>query len=523
MLSANAPTTQPPSRHPTVEIIAVIFFLMSFITFALLVAWVLSNETVLDGSQPLPMTLWMLFSTIGLIRPMLILFAAGVFLRLSLRLRMGEMGAVRWALMIYNWLVVIGVGITLYAGFVTPADLDLNTRDQFLRAFPWLLGTGIIIGIRRFITLNHHRFSGDEDLIAKNTRIAWNLLTPTLIVFMLIAVTPLERVFITSLTDERFASSDQPTFVGLDNYNRLWSVRLDIIPCETDADGVCLTETAPDGTEQIVYPRARRYFQAIEETGVEESYTALRYRDMATFALFGEHLVISARDIEFVQSVITSVQYTIFAIALQFTIGFFMAMIIAQRVRGIGILRVVMLVPMAIPTLIATQFWDVMLRPDETGLINAMLLNLGFISDPQQWLLDPALQIPTLVAVIVWKETPITALLMLPGLLAIPREVYQAAAIDGANRWQRFWAITMPMMRPTIGVTLVLRTMLFLRVFDLFEILVGRTRFVMATYAHDALIQRQQLGYSSAISVTIFIVTMLFTIAYMRTLRIDEA
>ena len=178
---------------------------------------------------------------------------------------------------------------------------------------------------------------------------------------------------------------------------------------------------------------------------------------------------------------------------------------------------------MAIPTLIATQFWDVMLRPDETGLINAVMLNFGWIAQPQQWLLDPVLQVPTLVAVIVWKETPITALLLLPGLLAIPREVYQAAAIDGANRWDRFWAITLPMMRPTIGVTLVLRTMLFLRVFDLFEVLVGRTRFVMATYAHDALIQRQQLGYSSAISVTIFIVTMLFTIAYMRTLRIDEA
>ena len=182
-----------------------------------------------------------------------------------------------------------------------------------------------------------------------------------------------------------------------------------------------------------------------------------------------------------------------------------------------------MLVPMAIPTLIATQFWDVMLRPDATGVINAALMSMGAVSEPQQWLLNPALQVPTLVAVIVWKETPITALLLLPGLVAIPRETYQAAAIDGANRLQRFWYVTLPMLRPTLGVVLVLRTMLFIRVFDLFEILVGRTRFVLATYAHDALIQRQQLGYSSAISVTIFLVTMLFTLTYMHTLQIDEA
>lgn len=524
MLSAEPNIIAAHRRAPAIELIAALFFIMSVGTLVFLAFLITATGVFAIPDVTIGMRFWALVQAVGIIRPLLILFAGFLCLRLSLLLRQGDIGAARWALLVYNWLALVGIAFLVFRVITANPEFAPNLQTLFQSLLPAIAGLVVIILLRQFIAANVMLFYGDEDIYSKRTRNAWNLLTPTLIVFVVIALTPLEQVFIKSLTDERFASADPISFIGLENYNRIWSVRMDILPCETDADGNCLTEIDANGNEQILFPRARNYFRDLDEsTGVESNYVALRYRDMTEFNLFGEHVVISARDTEFVQSVITSVQYTFLAIFFQFVIGFFMAMIIAQRVRGIGILRVVMLVPMAIPTLIASQFWDVMLRPDETGLINAMLMNFGMIAQPQQWLLNPALQIPTLVAVIVWKETPVTALLLLPGLLAIPNEVYQAGAIDGANRLQRFWSITLPMMRPTIGVALVLRTMVFLRVFDLFEILVGRTRFVMATYAHDALIQRQQLGYSSAISVTIFIVTMFFTIAYMRTLKIDEA
>ncbi|MEM6527591.1 MAG: sugar ABC transporter permease, partial [Chloroflexota bacterium] len=414
------------------------------------------------------------------------------------------------------WLIAL-VGLFFAYQFIRTGVSGDSFADRVLPRLPGLAALVAVFGVQRAVMAAWPHFYGDEDILSKRTRNAWNLLTPTLIVFVLVAITPLERVFITSLTDERFASSAEVSFLGLENYADLWSVRVDIIPCETDEAGACVTEIGRDGTETIVYPRPRRYFPE------DSAYVQLRFRDMTSFDIGDRHFVVSARDTEFIESFVTSLYYTVLATFFQFTIGFAMAMVLAQRVRGIGLLRLAMLVPMAIPTLIATQFWSVMLRPDETGLVNYALLQGGLIDQSMDWLLTPELQVPTLVAVIVWRETPIVALLLLPGLLAIPREVYQAAAIDGANRWQRFWKITMPMMRPTIGVALVLRTMIFLRVFDLFEILVGRTRFVMSTYTHDVLIQRQQLGYASAISVTIFIITMLFTIAYMRTLRIDEA
>ncbi|MEO1442611.1 MAG: sugar ABC transporter permease, partial [Chloroflexota bacterium] len=573
------PTHPESSRRPVaVELLAVLFFFISLIPFGGLVYWVATTQSVINATS-MRFTTWAFVDSLGVVRPLLLVFASAMLIRLSFTLRQGQVAGIRWANLIVTWLIVLTGGFAIYqyvrSTFATVplreilavelpllliavvALLRLSARNdgsmrfsgsgllgvwlatlslvffgyQFIRAgmtgaelndglaqgLPALLALGAAFGLQRAVVAARPYFLGDEDILSKRTRNAWNLLTPTLIVFILVAITPLERVFITSLTDERFASSAPVTFVGLENYADLWSVRVDIIPCETDEAGACVTEIDRDGNESIVYPRPRRYFPE------DSAYVQLRFRDMTSFDIGDRHFVISARDTEFIESFVTSLHYTVLATFFQFTIGFAMAMVLAQRVRGIGLLRLAMLVPMAIPTLIATQFWSVMLRPDETGLVNYMLLRGGLIDQSMDWLLTPELQVPTLVAVIVWRETPIVALLLLPGLLAIPREVYQAAAIDGANKWQRFWYITLPMMRPTIGVALVLRTMIFLRVFDLFEILVGRTRFVMSTYTHDVLIQRQQLGYASAVSVTIFIITMLFTIAYMRTLRIDEA
>ncbi len=511
--------TGPPRQPFAVELVAVLFFFLSLGLFGVLVVWAVIAELFVSiGGLTPGQVVWQFISTLGIIRPVLLLLGAGLLLRLSVSLRGGQLGAIRWARLICYWLVGVTGAATAYV-VVQSLATGQNAQDVFLGSLPYVLALVVSVLLQRAVALSLPHFTGDEDITSKRTRSAWNLLMPTLIVLIVIAITPLERVFITSLTDERFASSDPINFVGMENYTQLWSVRLDVIDCD-DPAVECELLINGDGTQEVVYPRLRNLFR---DTGREPEYNELRYRDFASFTLDGRQFVFSARDIEFVQSLFTSIYYTVLATFFQFTIGFAIAMILAQRLRGIGFLRLVMLIPMTMPTLIATQFWEVMLRPDETGLFNALLVGGGALEQSQQWLLNPALQVPTLVAVIVWKEAPIVALLLLPGLLAIPRETYQAAAIDGANRLQRFWYITLPMMRPTIGVALVLRTMIFLRVFDLFEILLGRTRYVMSTYAYDTLIQRQQLGYSSAVSVTIFIITMAFTIAYMRTLRIDEA
>ncbi len=508
--------TRVQPRSPVFELIAVLFYLLSLGGIGALV-WVTTNTPAIPfGTGTAGDIVWAFVNTIGVLRPLLVLFGSVLLFRLGLRLRTGHISAARWAKLVFNWIFVISIGAILQALFVSSAGVDVDWNEALSRSGPWL---GLLVfGFfgRFFLMSNWARFGGDEDITSKNTRNAWNLLMPTIITLIVIAIRPLEQVFVTSLTNERFASSQSVEFVGFDNYTQLLSVRLDLLECETDPEtAACATQINRDGVEEVVYPRARDV--------LEPAYREQRYRDFNSFDIFGQHFILSARDPDFIESFWTSVVYTVFAIALQLVLGLLMASVLASKMRGLTLLRLAMLVPLAIPTLIATQFWDVMLAPNDTGIINQVLLGLNLIEQPQTWLLDPALQIPSVVLVIVWKETPTMALFLLPGLLAISKEVYQAASIDGANTIQRFFLITLPMMRPTIGVALVLRTMVTLRVFDVFEILLGRTRFSMATYGYEALTQRFQLGYSSAISVTIFLIILFFTVIYMRTLRIDEA
>lgn len=509
-------TILPFLQRLQIEIIASLFVILGIGLLAALAYSVATHPNIEIGSLEPARVVWRFLQNFGLLRPLLVIGASGLLIGLGLRLRTLYVGAARWGLGVLLWIaILLGVG-TLQA-FYAGLDADLVNPDSIPNgisaAFPWLVVMLVFGGAYVLLKANYRLFIGDEPIDDQSARRAWHLLVPTLAIFIVVAISPLEQVFLASLTDERFASSEISQYVGLDNYAQLVGLRVDPLACEPADDGTCLTETR-DGVTSIVYPNPRGVFG--------EEYRALRYREWFSFDLGANHYVVSARDREFMDAAFTSLVYTVAAIFFQLTLGLFMAMILASKIRGGGYLRLAMLVPLAIPTLIATQFWDVMFTEDATGVINSLLLSLNLIDAPRAWLLETNLQIPAVVLVIVWKETPGMALLLLPGLLAISKEVYEAAQVDGLNRAQRFFRMTLPLMRPTIGVALVLRTMVTLRVFDVFDILLGRLRFSMSTYAYETLTLRQQLGYSSAISVTIFFIILIFTVIYVRTLRIDE-
>lgn len=501
-----------------IELVASLFVILGMGLVFALGSSVWNNPRLQIGDLEFERVVWRFLQNFGILRPILILAAAGLLLRLGLKLRTGYIGAARWAKSILIWLLII-IGVVCIQAFFVGLDADLthpgSIGNGLSAIFPWVLLLLVFGAAYIMIGSSRAFYTGEESIEEQTTRNAWNLLVPALAIFIVIAISPLEQVFFSSLTDERFASSEISQFVGLDNYAQLLGLRIDRLDCETNPDdGTCLTETR-NGVTSIVYPNPRGV--------LGDEYRELRFREWTSFDFNGVHYVVSARDREFIESAITSIIYTAVSIFLQLVLGMFIAMILAARIRGGNYLRLAMLVPLAIPTLIATQFWDVMFTENASGMINSLLLSLNIIQEPQAWLLNPNLQIPAVVLVIVWKETPTMALLLLPGLLAISKEVYEAAQVDGLNRVQRFLRITLPLMRPTIGVALVLRTMVTLRVFDVFDILLGRLRFSMATYAYETLTLRQQYGYSSAISVTIFLIIMVFTIIYVRTLRIDES
>ncbi|MCB9451184.1 MAG: sugar ABC transporter permease [Anaerolineaceae bacterium] len=353
-------------------------------------------------------------------------------------------------------------------------------------------------------------FRGQEDYMARETRVAWNMLIPTLAVFIVVAARPLEQTFIRSLTDKRFAGQEVPQFVGLENYQSLLGIRLDTVACRWDeATSACVTRK--DGSIR---------WESIDQGLLEDGY-----RTVWTIPLpFGERpqsLAISSLDDDFLQGIGTTLVFATISVTLELIIALFMAVTVNSEFVGRGLMRAVMLVPWAIPTVISARLWELMLKDTSAGIINRILMDMHIIDVSKAWLSDVSLQIPAAIMVDVWKTAPFMALLLLAGLQTIPHDLYEAASVDGASRIRQFFSVTLPLLRPTIGVALVFRTLDALRVFDLFNVLFGRQQLTMATYDYETLVNNQRDGYASAVSMIIFLLIAVFALIYVRLLNVE--
>src|SRR5881275_767961 len=168
----------------------------------------------------------------------------------------------------------------------------------------------------------------------------------------------------------------------------------------------------------------------------------------------------------------TTIKFTLITVGFEFVLGMIIALVVNSNFRGRGAMRAVMLVPWAIPTVVAAQMWKWMLD-DTFGVVNGLGQKAHVVSksNPPSWLTDHPLA--SVAAVDIWKTTPFVALLLLAGLQVIPGDLYEAAAVDGANAVQQFYRITLPLLLPAILVTLIFRTLDALRVFDVFYVFFG--------------------------------------------------
>jgi trehalose/maltose transport system permease protein len=225
----------------------------------------------------------------------------------------------------------------------------------------------------------------------------------------------------------------------------------------------------------------------------------------------------------FRDSVVTTVKFTLITVAFEFVLGLIIALVVNSSFRGRGAMRAVMLVPWAIPTVVAAQMWKWMLD-DVFGVVNDAGKRLHILSHSQAWVSDPSTALASVCAVDIWKTTPFVALLLLAGLQVIPRDLYEAASVDGANKLQQFWRITLPLLMPAILVTLVFRTLDALRVFDIFYVFFGNRpdTQTMAIYDQSTIVGDGFVGYGSAVSVAIFLIISLFVVIYTTFMRVSE-
>lgn len=337
-------------------------------------------------------------------------------------------------------------------------------------------------------------------------RTAFMLLLPTLLLLLSIAVYPLARVFYFSLTDKRFASSDRVNFIGFENYAKLLSMTVRQAPPKLDADGKPVLK---DGVVQY------------EAAASVLPQKPVRYKEVSKFNLFGNRYILGARNPDFIRSIWDTTWFAVVTVALETILGLIIALTLSRKFIGRGVMRTAMLIPWAIITAVSSIIWQWMFKSDRSGFFNMLLESLGWTDGKTVFLVDKSLQIWSGIAIDVWKTTPFMALLLLAGLATIPSDLYEAADIDGANKIQQFFWMTLPLLVPTLAVALVFRTLDALRVFDLFQILFGESRYSMSTFTQFTLVANKDTGLASASSVVIFIILFAFAIFYMRSLKVD--
>jgi multiple sugar transport system permease protein len=222
------------------------------------------------------------------------------------------------------------------------------------------------------------------------------------------------------------------------------------------------------------------------------------------------------RDERFWNALKNTLYFTSVSVSLELLLGLCIALLLNRTFRFRGMVRAVVLIPWAVPTVVSAKMWEWIYNTD-FGILNY------FLGAKVNWLGSPAWAINAAVFMDVWKTTPFVAILLMAGLQVIPRELYQAARIDGAGGWAMFRKITLPLLKPVILVVLIFRTLDAFRVFDAVYVLTGggpaNATETLSIYAYKILFQTLQFGYGSTLSVVVFLCTCMISIVYIKILR----
>ncbi|HJP92439.1 MAG TPA: sugar ABC transporter permease [Pyrinomonadaceae bacterium] len=218
--------------------------------------------------------------------------------------------------------------------------------------------------------------------------------------------------------------------------------------------------------------------------------------------------------------------YAIAALSCEFLLGLGLALLLNKQIRGRGLFRASLLVPMMLPTVVVGVVWRLMLNPN-FGAVNGTLKQFGINTESLTWTASPRLAMLSVIAVDVWQWTPFAFLVLLAGLQAIPQEPYEAALIDGSSRWQTFVHVTLPLLKPSILIVLLLRTMDLLRVFDqIFILTEGGPGFATETislYIYRTAFRFFDFGYAAAMSFVLLALTNVISALYIRFLQPQQA
>lgn len=242
------------------------------------------------------------------------------------------------------------------------------------------------------------------------------------------------------------------------------------------------------------------------DRGFVGDMSLLNYRDMFENPAFWRSLRVT-------------VYYVFFGVVGSFGLGLFTAVLLNQPFRGRALARVLMVLPWPIPGVVAATIFMWMFNAS-FGVINYLLRALGIVGQPVQWFTQATPALIAVTSATIWKGYPFFTISFLAGMQSVPKELYEAARVDGASALQQFLFITMPALRPVIGISLVIATLWQFRVFDIIFVMTGGgpsgATETLAIQIYREAFQYFQMSYAAAVGMITLLLCVIATFFYLR-------
>jgi multiple sugar transport system permease protein len=251
-------------------------------------------------------------------------------------------------------------------------------------------------------------------------------------------------------------------------------------------------------------------------------YTVRSFIDgTAPFVWFANYLTVF-QDPTFWPALANTATFTLVSIVFQYSIGMALAVFFFQRFPLSATLRALFLVPWLLPLLVSASAWSWMLNSD-SGVVNYLLSLLGV--DAVNWLTSPQWALVSVLIANIWIGVPFNLVILYSGLQNISSDIYEAASIDGANAWQKFWRITFPLLRPVSAITILLGLVYTLKVFDIIWIMTrggpgsSSTTFAIWSYRLGFGSALPDLSPAAAVGNLLIVIALVFGLIYIRAQR----
>lgn len=240
------------------------------------------------------------------------------------------------------------------------------------------------------------------------------------------------------------------------------------------------------------------------------------------FIGLGNYIEIFLHDAAFRHSFMVSLYFTVGAVLVELLLGLFIASLLNREFLARNVFLTLFILPMAATPIAITFVWRIMFSPS-LGIINYLLSLIGLPAS--NWVADSRIVIPSLIMVDAWQWTPFMILIMLAGLMSLPHEPMEAAAIDGANRWQSFRYITLPLLEPFIMLGLLFRTIDAFKTFDLIFVLTtggpGNASETLNIYTFRTGFQFLHMGYASALAIIMLVLIIVVSQVLLKRSRLQ--